>query len=67
MHQALPCSRYEFLIKSLNEILGTTEECEFGFFEDIDLEKTDTIRSKTRFFQNVLNLKKLTTSYPLTL
>ena len=58
MIQPLPYGGYECLTISSDETIATADDSEFGYFVDEDLKCTDI------FY--VLNLKKLTKSFPLT-
>ena len=51
--QALPCGEYENVIKSLDEKLGTADDSEIGYFVDVDLERTDFMKTSCYIFINL--------------
>ena len=59
MSQRLPYDEIKFdTIVELEDILNTPDDCDMGYFIEVDLKYPDKIKEKTEHFQLPLELNK---------
>ena len=67
MIEALPFDRYGYVIFFSDEILATADDGEIGYFVDVDMEHTDILTNKTRYFPLCPESKKFEKEFSLNL